>query len=71
MVTKGGQKLTSKQIDLISLIKQYPGISRREISEKLNINESAVQRRLDVFRKKDVLRRVGPDKGGHWETQEL
>jgi ATP-dependent DNA helicase RecG len=67
VVRKGGQRLTAKQTSLMELLKQTPMISRREIAGKLGINESAVQKRLDSLRKKGVLRRVGPDKGGHWE----
>jgi len=51
----------------MNLIKQNHTISGKEISEKLGINESAVQKRLDSLRKKGILRRVGPDRGGHWE----
>ena len=70
MVRKGGQKLTKKQSELVSIMKQNPKISRKEISEKLGINESAVQKRLDVLRKKNVLKRIGPDKGGYWEVKD-
>lgn len=70
VVSKGGQKLTKKQSELVSIMKQNPKISRKEISEKLRINESAVQKRLDVLRKKDVLRRMGPDRGGYWEVKD-
>ncbi|MBU4305993.1 MAG: winged helix-turn-helix transcriptional regulator [Candidatus Omnitrophica bacterium] len=69
MVRKGSQKLTAKQTALLDLFKQNPAISRKDIAEKLGINESAVQKRLDALRKKGVLRRVGPDKGGHWDVQ--
>ena len=68
MVRKGGQKLTAKQIALLDLLKQNSTISRKDIAEKMGINESAVQKRLDALRKKGILRRVGPDKGGHWEV---
>ncbi len=65
---KGGQKLTAKQIALVNLLKQNPAISRKDIANKMGINESAVQKRLDALKKKGILRRVGPDKGGHWEV---
>jgi len=68
VVRKGGQKLTAKQIALLDLLKQNSTISRKDIAEKMGINESAVQKRLDALRKKGILRRVGPDKGGHWEV---
>ncbi|MBF0595590.1 MAG: winged helix-turn-helix transcriptional regulator, partial [Candidatus Omnitrophica bacterium] len=71
VVRKGGQKLTTKQVELMGLLQQFPEISRKEISAKLDINESAVQRRLDALRKKGLVRRVGPDKGGCWEVHEV
>jgi ATP-dependent DNA helicase RecG len=67
VVRKGGQKLTAKQAGLADLLRRSPEITRKEIAGELRINEAAVHRRLDVLRQKGVLRRVGPDKGGHWE----
>jgi len=67
VVRKGGQKLTAKQTALLDLLKQNPAIARKDIAGKLGINESAVQKRLDVLKKKGMLHRVGPDRGGHWE----
>ena len=68
MVRKGGQKLTEKQKALTILLKQNPNISRKDISNKIGINESAVQKRLNTLKKKGIIHRVGPNKGGHWET---
>ncbi|MCL4386652.1 MAG: winged helix-turn-helix transcriptional regulator, partial [Cyanobacteria bacterium] len=68
VVRKGGQKLTDKQVVLINLIKQNPEISRKNIASKLGINGSVVQKRIDVLKKKNLLRRVGPDKGGYWKV---
>ena len=62
--------MTTKQIALMNLLKKNPMISRKEIAEKFGVNESAVQKRLDSLKKKGVLRRVGPDKGGYWELTE-
>ncbi len=67
VVRKGGQKITPKQFNVLELIKKDPSISRKDISEKLKINESAVQKHLDALREKGVIRRNGPDKGGYWE----
>jgi ATP-dependent DNA helicase RecG len=71
VVRKGGPKLTTKQTALLDLLKQNPTISRKDIAGKLGINESAVQKRLDALRKKRMLHRVGPDRGGHWEISGL
>ena len=68
MVRKGGQKITPKQFNVLELIKKEPSISRKGIAEKLGINESAIQKHLDTLREKGVIKRMGPDKGGHWEV---
>ena len=66
---KGGQKITAKQIVVLELIKQNPSISRKDLAAKLEINISAVRKHIDALRKKGVVQRVGPDKGGHWEVR--
>jgi len=68
VVRKGGQKVTAKQTAVLDLVKRDPSISRKDLSKKLNINESAIQKHLDTLKNKMVIRRVGPDKGGHWEV---
>ena len=60
--------MTSRQKAVLDLINQNPFASRKELSEKLGINESAIQKHLDILKKKEVINRVGPDKGGHWEV---
>ena len=70
MVRKGGQKLTVKQKTLLELLGQNPKVSRKELAGIMGINESAVQKRLDALRKKQMVRRVGADKGGHWEVKQ-
>ena len=68
MARNGGQKITPKQFNVLELIKKDPSISRKDIAEKLQINESAVQKHLDALRVKGVIKRMGPDKGGYWEV---
>lgn len=69
VVRKGGQKLTAKQAVLIELLGHNPRVSRKELAGIMGIHESAVQKRLEVLRKKGVIRRVGSDRGGHWEVK--
>jgi len=68
VVRKGGQKLSTKQIVVRDLINQDPYISRKALSEKLGIHESAVQKHIDALKVKEAIKRIGPDKGGHWEV---
>ena len=57
---KGSEKI-------FNAIKNYPQISARELSVILGISTRAVEKRLAQLKKTGILRRVGPDRGGHWE----
>jgi ATP-dependent DNA helicase RecG len=62
----GGQAdLTPRQKEVLTLIKLNPRISRKEIAEKLNINESAVQKHTDTLKKKKIIEREG-ETSGRW-----
>jgi len=67
----GGQIiLIERQSEIIQLIKSNSKISRNQISEKLKINESAIQKHLNALKSKGVLKRVGGTRG-YWEVMEL
>jgi ATP-dependent DNA helicase RecG len=77
---KGGQisgqisgqkiKLSARQEELLELIRKNPSISRKEISETIKINQSAIQRHLDKLKQKGIIKRIGPDKGGKWKVMQ-
>ncbi|HIH30814.1 TPA: winged helix-turn-helix transcriptional regulator, partial [Candidatus Micrarchaeota archaeon] len=58
------QKTTQKILDSIS---KNPEITRKELAVLLGLTGDGVKFHLSNLRKKSLLRRVGPDKGGHWE----
>lgn len=62
---KGCQKTADK---LIALIKSHPSLTQVGMSNALGISRQAVQKHLSNLKKAGRLRRVGPDKGGHWEV---
>ena len=64
---KGCQKTADK---LIELIKSHPLLTQVGMSNALGISRQAVQKHLSNLKKSGRLRRVGPDKGGHWEALE-
>ena len=74
VVRKGGQKrwseLTQRQAEILQLIKENQKITRKMLSEKLNINPSAVQKHINKLKQKGLLKRVGPTKGGYWKIVE-
>ena len=68
-VEKSGQKSGQKTKDeIIRLISGNAMITQTELVEQLGINRSALTRHFSNLKKKGLIRRVGPDKGGHWEV---
>jgi len=65
-----GQLLTKRQKEIIKYIIEKPNISRKKLSFKLNINQSAIQKHIIKFKKNNILKRIGPDKSGYWKKNE-
>lgn len=70
---KGGLKSGLKsglkiETQIIALIEENPQISMMEIALKLQRARSGIAKRLKAMQQKKMVRRVGPDKGGHWEV---
>ena len=38
-----------------------------ELSELCNISQDGIKWQLKKMQKENIIRRVGPDKGGYWE----
>jgi len=64
VVRKSGQK---KWSEVLALIKENPKITRGELSHKLGINPSAVQRHIQKLKTDGAIVRIGGDKGGFWQ----
>ena len=58
--------LTERQKEILSIIVANPGISRKQLSEKLGINESAVQKHTDALKKKGAIARES-ETTGQWK----
>lgn len=62
-----GEKLTSNQQKIMELIRKHKDISARELSKQVGISQRKTEDKLAKLKKKGILKRVGPDKGGRWE----
>jgi len=66
----GGQKKWSeKVVRLLELLVENPGITRKELSVALQINQSAVQKHIDKLKNEGVISREGSDKKGIWKVK--
>jgi ATP-dependent DNA helicase RecG len=59
---------TSEKI--ISLIKDDALITIERLAEYCGVTTRSIERNLNKLQKRNKIRRVGPDKGGHWEVIE-
>ena len=65
---KGGQKRWSENLaKVFDLIRKNPRITRKELSETLQINPSAVQKHIEKLKNERKIVRAGSDKGGSWK----
>ena len=61
------QSLSEVQRSIITIIKENPSISRKELSARIgNITEDGIKYHIQRLQKMGVLRREGPDYGGKW-----
>lgn len=59
-------KLTERQQKIISLIKESPTITAKQMSETLSVSQRTVERDLSALKEMDILKRKGKDNDGMW-----
>ena len=59
------QKTSQKIVELIQNNKE---ISTQEMANIIGIDRRNIARQIKNLQTKGIIRRVGPDKGGHWEV---
>lgn len=64
---KGGQKTIDR---LLALIASHPHITQAGMVAAIGITRSTIQKHIANLKAAGRLRRIGPDKGGHWEAVE-
>ena len=47
-------------------MKDNPHVSRKEMSEQLNISSSAIQKHIKMLKEQGFIVRIGSAKGGIW-----
>jgi len=53
---------------ILESIRANPFVGTQEMAEVIGVERSTVARAIAKLKRTGVLRRVGPDKGGHWEV---
>ena len=66
-VEKTVEKTTRTVEKILKILSNTPSITVREMSEILGLSRRGVEEQIKSLKQKGVIRRIGPDKGGHWE----
>ena len=64
----GSIELSTRQKEILNIIKKDNKISYRAIAKQIKINDSAVKKHLNILKEKGVLKRVGGTRG-HWQVK--
>jgi ATP-dependent DNA helicase RecG len=64
------ERLARSQKMILKLMAENPGISKRELSIKVGIGATAVDKNIVALKKKGFIKRIGPAKGGYWQIIE-
>jgi DNA-damage-inducible protein D len=66
---KSSQKTSVKtSVKILELVKGNNSITIPELSQLIGVSERSVERNIKNLQDSKNLKRVGPDKGGHWEV---
>jgi len=67
---KFGESSEKSSEKILAIIKENSYITARDMAERIGISQRAVEKHIANLKKKGVLKRVGPDRGGYWEVVE-
>ncbi len=70
-VEKTVEKAVEKTVEkIITIIKANPQITQKELIDKTGLTRRGIEWNLKKLKAENRIQRVGPDKGGHWETRD-
>ena len=59
-------KLTERQQKILNLIKEFPTITGKQMSETLSVSQRTIERDLSALKELGILKRKGKDNDGMW-----
>ena len=69
LVQESGMKNMQKSMQkIVMLISASPDITLSEMASQLGMSRNGVDKNIRKLKEQGIVRRVGPDKGGHWEV---
>ena len=68
-VAKTTRKTTQKTAQkILDILAKNPSATRTELASATGLSPDGVKWNLDKLKKSGKIRRIGPDRGGHWEV---
>ena len=64
------ERLAESQKKILTLVQANPNISKKDLAAAVGISTTAIDKNISALKAKGLLKRVGPDKGGHWSLLE-
>ena len=68
VTVKVPEKVTVNQTAILSALSKDPHITAKKLSALVGISERKIKENLSKLKEKGLIKRIGPDKGGHWEV---
>lgn len=53
---------------ILAFIRKNSTASAKEIAVTMGVSARAIEKQIAALKKKKLLKRIGPDKGGYWEV---
>lgn len=69
-ITKSREKTPKSREKIISLIAEDGTLSASAIADIIGITPKAVEKHIARLKAEGIIKRIGPDKGGHWVLSE-
>ena len=63
------EKVTENQKRIMEVMLRNPFITVAELKDMVNISRKSILENIAKLKEKGLLKRIGPDKGGHWEVK--
>ncbi|MHB9142268.1 MAG: HTH domain-containing protein [Paludibacter sp.] len=67
--TDDTENLSSREKNIINLMKDNNSISRKLLAKKMGISTATVARDITSLKEKGVIKRIGGDRGGYWKIK--
>lgn len=68
--TVGEEVLKGTSALIVDSIKANPRITREELAKQADLSVRGIEYQLKKLRASNIIKRVGPTKGGYWEVSD-